>query len=110
MRDIQEMCEQMRKHRDIKQEFETEWSEVFSVAEGAKEKADKAIVPAREIEQLLLSLAEPFSKAFETQGASPDPKKIAAALGRRTGGFCRSCGFKLTVVAAFCNNCGAKVR
>ncbi|MDP3057961.1 MAG: hypothetical protein Q8N36_00655 [bacterium] len=62
MVDILVMREQMRKHRDIKQEFETEWSEILSVAEGAKDKANKVVAPAREQEQLLLSLAESFSK------------------------------------------------
>mgnify|MGYP004706839113 CR=1 FL=1 len=90
MWDILELYEQMRKHRDIKQEFETEWSKALSVTKSAKDKTDKATTLTREMEQLLLSLAEPFSKAFEIQGTSHDPKKIAATLGRRAGGVCRS--------------------
>lgn len=110
MWDILELREQMQKHRDIKQEFEIQWSNVLSVAKSAKDKADKAATPAREMEQLLLSFAEPFSKASETQGASPNMKKITATLGMKAGSVCRSCSFKLAVGAAYCENCGAKIQ
>jgi hypothetical protein len=62
MLDIEELREQMRKHRDIKQEFETEWSKVLSVAKCAKDNIGEASAPTREMEQLRISLVERFSK------------------------------------------------
>ncbi len=78
MEDIQEMFEELRKHRDLKQEFEMEWRGIFSEIEDAKDKFQEAIAPAREIEQQLSSLTPLFSKELKTQGSSPDPEKIVA--------------------------------
>lgn len=117
--------EEMRTHTDIKQQFETEWNEVMSVAEEAKKKSAQAAAPIKELETLLPSLSEAFSKEPEAKsvaarkllekmpaakGDAPHGlKKMPAAFAPEAEGFCRSCGYKLSPDAAFCKNCGAKV-
>lgn len=99
----------LQAHR--KEAFEAQWHKISSVAADAKDNAVVAAVPAKEMETLLRSLAEPFSKTFGAQGtASHGPQNLPAAPARSTDGFfCRSCGFKSSPDAAFCRNCGAKL-
>jgi len=108
-----EAYEKYSTQSDLQTKFEAQWRTVFSMVEAAKEKASAvdATAPVKETETLIRSLTEPFSKVYEAQrGAAPAFPNIPAALARSTGGFCLSCGSKLSHDAVFCRNCGTKVR
>jgi hypothetical protein len=77
MEDIQSMQEQLSKYRDLEQSFETEWGEVFSMMDGAKDEFEDLITPVKVVEQLLSFLDQPFSKESEIKNTPPNPEKSA---------------------------------
>lgn len=75
MEDIQSMQEQLNKYRDLEESFESEWGEVFSMMEGAKDEFEELITPVKVVEQLLSFLEQPFLKESEIKNAPPNPEK-----------------------------------
>ncbi|MDD2497646.1 MAG: hypothetical protein PHY90_05890 [Desulfitobacteriaceae bacterium] len=75
--DLIEAYKKIPQQTDLRTEFETQWSKVHSLAIDGENKATGDLTAqVKEMETLIQSLTEPFSKSTEVKRVTPHTLKI----------------------------------